>query len=92
MDHDEIFMTRRDSAGEREDTPRRIPDGHEADAARGGEPTASEERLWQTAAAGSGALGLGLALATTSGWLQLAGIFMSTFGIYHFIGRPPQIS
>jgi len=46
--------------------------------------------LARIAAGGAGVLGLCLALVAESGWVQLAGVFLTTFGVYYCVACQPR--
>lgn len=79
MDQDEIVVTR----------PASMPGDPAFRAARGGRPSRAGAIARQVAAAGMGGLGLCLSLAVDSGWWQIAGLFVSTFGLYQFMAGIP---
>ncbi|QYY33766.1 hypothetical protein K2O51_33495 (plasmid) [Cupriavidus pinatubonensis] len=76
-------------AGERWDLPARMPGAPEVSAAPDGRRSWGVAIPRRTAAAGMGVLGLCLSLVADSGWWEIAGIFVSTFGLYQFMAGFP---
>ncbi|WP_133303151.1 hypothetical protein [Cupriavidus lacunae] len=66
------------------------PGGEPGEGVTGADRPLLSSLLARIVAGGAGVLGLYLVLAAESGWTQLAGIFLTTFGAYYCIACQPE--